>query len=146
MSSSQKPSEQLSEFTIYIDGACRGNPGPAGVGMVIYGPRMEKISERNQYLGKATNNVAEYQALIFALKEARRLGGRKVRIYTDSQLLVRQFNGEYRLRDKKLKNLFQQARTEAQEIPELTIIYTEREKTQEADRLANQAINLKIKA
>jgi len=141
-SPSKSTPEQLLELIIYIDGASRGNPGPAGMGMIIYGPRRKKISQISQYLGNATNNVAEYEALIIALKEAQRLKARKVRIYTDSQLLARQFLGEYRVKDEKLKTLFQQARAEARKIDELTVTYTEREKTREADRLANQAINL----
>lgn len=89
---------------VYTDGACLGNPGPMGIGIVIYadGKIVREISE---YIGEGTNNIAEYSALIKALKEIKKLGARKAIIRTDSQLLTRQLSGDYKIKNKKLKEL-----------------------------------------
>ncbi len=88
----------------YIDGACFGNPGPMGIGIVLY-KAGKKIKEISEHFGRGTNNIAEYSAFIRALEEAKKLGEKGVLVRTDSQLLANQINGVYKVRDKKLKEL-----------------------------------------
>src|SRR3972149_11187541 len=90
---------------LYIDGASRGNPGRAGAGIWITNREREKISEVSRYLGHKTNNEAEYWALLLGLREAKRLGGATLRIFTDSELVERQIKGVYRVKDLNLKAL-----------------------------------------
>src|SRR3954467_10620687 len=98
----------------YIDGGARGNPGPAGYGARIEDDLGGLITEFNGFLGSATNNVAEYNGLLAALRYAREHGHRKVRIKSDSELLVKQMRGEYRVQNAGLQPLFQQAQTLAE--------------------------------
>ena len=90
---------------IYIDGAARGNPGPAGIGIVIADENNNVIREYKEYLGKMTNNAAEYNALLKALQISSQLGGDKLSIFCDSELVVNQIRGEYRIKNEKLKEL-----------------------------------------
>lgn len=124
-----------------IDGASRGNPGEAGCGAAICDPSGAIIKELGRYLGHATNNVAEYEALLLGLETALSLGRKKLRIQSDSELLVRQLNGIYRVKDEKLKRLFQRAKTFLRELDGYHIIHVPREQNQLADRLANEAID-----
>jgi len=124
----------------WIDGASRGNPGEAGFGVVLETDRVPE--EIVGYLGKATNNVAEYAALIAVLKLAADRGVKKLVVYSDSQLLVRQVNGAYRVKAPHLVPIFLQALKLRQTIPDFTIEHVAREENKEADRLANQAIDL----
>ena len=94
---------------IYIDGAARGNPGPAGLGVVIYDENKTLIKEFHKSVGQATNNIAEYSALVYALQEVHMLGAKDVLIHMDSELVYKQLKGEFRVKDKKLKPLFDQA-------------------------------------
>ena len=128
---------------IYIDGASRGNPGPAGVGVIIYGEKKKLVDELCEYIGKTTNNVAEYQALLIALERARSLGAKALTIYSDCELLVRQMAGEYRVKDKTLKNFYQKARENLKNFRKVDIRYIARKRNKRADRLANKGINLK---
>ncbi len=129
---------------IYIDGASRGNPGPAGVGVIIYDEKKKLVDELCEYIGKTTNNVAEYQALLIALERARSLGAETLAIYSDCELLVRQMAGEYRVKDKTLKDFYQKARENLKNFRKVDIRYIAREKNKRADRLANKGINLGI--
>ena len=129
---------------IQIDGASRGNPGPAGAGVVLSDSRGKKIKELAVYLGESTNNVAETCALILGLQEALRLGGRKVSVLTDSELLARQVTGEYRVKDKQLQWLHALIRNLAEAF-EFKIQPVPREQNREADRLANRAVNEGLK-
>jgi ribonuclease HI len=124
-------------LVIYTDGACFGNPGPMGIGIVIYadGKIVREISE---YIGEGTNNIAEYSALIRALKEVKKLGEREVVIRTDSQLLVRQLSGEYKIKNKKLKEL----KALANDLMAGLVVKIEhipREQNAEADELSKRA-------
>jgi len=125
----------------WIDGASRGNPGEAGFGVLIETDRVPE--EIVGYLGKATNNVAEYAALIAVLKLAADRRVRKLVVYSDSQLLVRQVNGAYKVKAPHLVPIFLQALKLRQTIPDFTIEHVAREENKEADRLANQAIDLR---
>ena len=129
---------------IYVDGGARGNPGPAGVGVVIQDAADgQALQEVGYYLGHATNNVAEYTGLIRALELADQLGARGLTIRSDSQLMVRQLLGEYRVKAEGLKPLFQRARELLDGFDSWSIDHVPREKNQVADRLANQAMDAK---
>jgi ribonuclease HI len=129
---------------IYADGASRGNPGEAGAGMVIMDSNHHVLLEKGTYLGKTTNNVAEYRALILALGEARRLGAQVVKIFLDSELLVRQLKGVYRVKSPNLRVLFEETQRLLQNFNTYDIMHIRRNENSAADRLANQAINLKM--
>ncbi len=124
---------------IFIDGACSGNPGDAGIGVVVY-ENGQLIREISKFIGNATNNIAEYTALIFALQEAMVLKAEQVKINTDSQLLYEQLIGHYKVKNANLKVLIDQVQHLAQGFKKLEIVQIPREKNQEADRLATQAI------
>jgi ribonuclease HI len=121
----------------YIDGGARGNPGPAGYGVRIETPAGELLDELHGGLGVATNNVAEYNALLAALRWAAAHGERDVRIRADSQLLVRQMRGEYRVKHPGLQPLYLQARALVDRIGHVTFEHVRREQNKEADRLSN---------
>lgn len=125
---------------IQIDGASRGNPGPAGAGVVLSDSRGKKLKELSVYLGESTNNVAETCALILGLQEALRLGSLKVLVLTDSELLARQVTGEYRVKDKQLQWLHALIRNLAEAFDQFKIQHIPREENRAADRLANKAV------
>jgi ribonuclease HI len=126
---------------VSIDGAARGNPGPAGIGVVIgqeEGPYRRELSE---YIGEATNNAAEYQALLLALKEAAKLRATGIRIRSDSELLVRQMEGRYRVKHPRLMELHARARNLIRAFRLFQIEHIRRELNRDADALANRAID-----
>jgi ribonuclease HI len=125
----------------YIDGGARGNPGPAGYGVRIEDEHGALINEFNGFLGLATNNVAEYNGLLAALKYAQQHGHRTVRIKSDSELLVKQMRGEYRVKNAGLQPLYQQARTITLSLDRVTFEHVRREQNKDADRLANLAMD-----
>ena len=125
-----------------MDGASRGNPGPAGIGIVIFDKDNNKIKDFCKYLGVATNNIAEYQALIYGLQEALMLGAQDVSVSTDSELVEHQLNGEYKVRDPQMKLLFEQAVHLLKGFKSFEIIHIDRSQNKQADKLANKAINL----
>ena len=127
--------------SIYIDGAARGNPGPAGAGVVIKeGGKTVKTAYK--YLGDATNNIAEYSALISGLQEAIALGYKNIELHLDSELVAQQLSGDYRVRNGNIRPLFEKAIALINNFAEVKIIKIDREDNKEADRLANKAINL----
>jgi queuosine biosynthesis protein QueD len=128
------------EIYLYIDGASKGNPGPAAIGVLILNGEGKRLKEIAKFIGKATNNVAEYQALISGLKEAIKIGATEVIIHTDSELLVKQIQGEYRVRSSPVKRLFNEATSLLKKFPSYEIRKVEREENLEADGLANQAL------
>lgn len=130
---------------IQIDGAARGNPGPAGAGIAISDSKGRIVKELAVYLGECTNNVAETCALILALQEALRMGASGVSVSTDSQLLACQVNGEYRVKDKNLQVLHALIRPLAEGFDRFDIRHVPREENKAADRLANQAVNQGLK-
>lgn len=125
----------------YIDGGARGNPGPAGFGVHIEDEQGALIDEFRGFLGSSTNNVAEYNGLLAALGYAQQHGHLHVRIRSDSELLVRQMKGEYRVKSPGLQPLHQQARALAQTLERVVYEHVGREQNKDADRLANQAID-----
>ena len=125
----------------YIDGGARGNPGPAGYGVRIEDEHGSLINEFNGFLGTSTNNVAEYNGLLAALQYARQHGHRAVRIKSDSELLVKQMRGEYKVKSAGLLPLFQQARSLAEGLERIVYEHVRREHNRDADRLANIAMD-----
>lgn len=133
-------------YTIYTDGGSRSNPGPAAAGFIIDGPDIRRV-EHGEYLGVATNNVAEYTAAILALGKLRALIGAEraraahVRVMADSELLVRQVNGEYKVKDAELKKLFVDLYNVRQDFAHVSFTHVRREHNTDADRMVNEALN-----
>jgi ribonuclease HI len=125
----------------FIDGGARRNPGPAGYGVLITDERGAPVAELHRPLGVATNNVAEYHALVAALTWLVDHGHRAAEIRSDSELLVRQMRGEYRVKNAGLRPLHAQARALAAALDQVTIIHVPRAENAEADRLANLAMD-----
>ncbi|MBI2068431.1 MAG: ribonuclease HI family protein [Deltaproteobacteria bacterium] len=123
------------------DGAARGNPGPAGAGAVLFDGEGRVVEELTSYLGETTNNVAEYEALLLGLRKARELKATEIEIQADSELMVRQLSGEYRVKNEGLKPLFQEAVRLLREFEKYSIKHIDRSLNKEADRLANRAID-----
>jgi len=124
---------------LYVDGSVEGNPGPGGIGVVIEAADGTPVEAWGEAIGHVTNNQAEYQALLAALRKARQLRAGAVTVRSDSQLLVRQFLGEYRVKDSKLKPLHAEARHLARSFQGFAIEHVRREANRAADRLANRA-------
>lgn len=133
--------EETSEFTAYIDGACRGNPGPGALGVVIYNNRGEVIVRLKETLGPCTNNVAEYKALIKALETACQLKIDRLKIKSDSQLLVRQLNREYKVKDEKIRALFVKATSLLENFKKVDFYHILRSENAIADSLANEILD-----
>jgi ribonuclease HI len=131
------------ELTIYTDGASRNNPGEAGAGVYIArdGRPLERLA---RYLGTTTNNVAEYRAAILGLEHAVRLGATSVRLLADSELLVKQINGQYKVKNEGLKPLHARVKELIARIGSVEVQYIPRAQNKEADALANKAIDEKI--
>jgi ribonuclease HI len=127
---------------LYIDGASRGNPGPAGVGVLILDENKKKIKEFFKYIGETTNNVAEYNALIYGLDEALMLKADEVVVNLDSELVAKQLQGEYRVKDNGMKLFFEKALHVLKSFKSFEVIHIDRSQNKEADKLANKAINL----
>ena len=125
---------------IYIDGASHGNPGPAGVGVVFKDGGTHPIRQFSHYLGETTNNVAEYLALVYALQEAIQAGYSNVTIKTDSELLARQVNGQYKVRDAQLRLFHDLALHVMRGFTRCSVEHIPRELNALADRLAGQAV------
>jgi probable phosphoglycerate mutase len=129
---------------IHIDGGSRGNPGPAGAGIVIRDKTDNSILYKGGiFLGKATNNVAEYSGLLAGLTAGRQLNAARVELFSDSQLLVRQMIGEYRVKNAGLKPLHRRATDLADSFDECTFHHIPREENTAADKLANLAMDAK---
>jgi ribonuclease HI len=129
-------------FRASIDGAARGNPGPAGAGVHVESETGRPAEEHFEALGKTTNNVAEYRALLLALRRAEERGARQVEIRSDSLLLVEQLQGRYKVKAPHLKPLFVEAVTRAKGFHRFSIVHIPREKNRKADRLANLGADL----
>jgi ribonuclease HI len=138
-------SELDDEWLVMVDGAARGNPGHAGCGAVILDGNGTVVKELSRYLGHTTNNVAEYEALLMGLEALLQLGKKRARVQSDSQLLVRQLNREYRVKDEKLKTLFHRAVALLSQFEVYRILHVPRELNKLADRLANKGIDDAIK-
>lgn len=128
------------KWLLYTDGASKGNPGPAGAGWVLTNVERQQTVREGRFLGEATNNEAEYLALILGLKRALELGATEIRIHLDSELLVRQLNGVYRVRNPRLGLYYHRVQELLKKFSACAIIHVPREENQEADLMANEAI------
>ena len=126
--------------TLYVDGAAKGNPGPAGIGIQIVSDG-KVLREDCGYIGVATNNAAEYKALIRGLTLAREMGVGTVEVVSDSELVVNHLKGRYRVKSESLRPLYEEAKQLAGEFGRFVIGHVDRSQNQEADRLANEGIS-----
>jgi len=129
------------KFIIYTDGGARGNPGPAGIGAVLKNKEGKTVATISEYIGEATNNQAEYRAVVVALGKAKKLGAQELEFYLDSELVVKQLNREYKVKDKNLAPLFVKIYNAVLSFKKVTFKHIGREKNEEADRLVNKAID-----
>jgi ribonuclease HI len=128
-------------LTLEFDGGSRGNPGPAGIGVVVRAADKTPLVTLGRFIGKATNNVAEYTALITAMEEAKKLGATRIKIHGDSELVVKQMNGEYRVKHPDLIPLYRRARELFDSFDQASITHNYREKNALADKLGNLAMD-----
>ncbi len=129
------------EIVAYCDGGSRGNPGPAGFGVYIQDATGGVLAELSEYLGKRTNNFAEYSGLLAALEFAVTKGHKKLRVVSDSELMVKQMKGQYRVNSPDLRPLFEEARRRTLQLERFRIEHVLRDKNRHADQLANQAMD-----
>lgn len=129
------------KLKIFSDGGARGNPGPAGIGAIVYDLDNNVVAEVSEYIGETTNNQAEYQACLAGMKKAGELGASEVEFFLDSELVVKQLNGEYRVKNKVLASLFVKISNEKLKFKQVNFKHVRREFNKEADRLANLAMD-----
>jgi ribonuclease HI len=134
----------MNKLIIYSDGGARDNPGPAGIGVVINDETGKTIAEISEFLGVATNNQAEYRALLAGLEKALVLGAVEVVCYLDSELVVKQMRGEYRVKNKDLALLFVKAHNLTLRFTKVTFKHIPREMNKAADKLANDAMDYEL--
>ena len=133
-------------IVVNVDGASKGNPGESGIGVAIFDKDLNLIDEACDYLGVATNNVAEYKALILGIKLSTKYNAKRVLFKADSELMVKQIKGEYRVKNAQLKLLFTEAQGLLKKLPNWKIMHVPREENKEADLLANKGVEMSIKS
>jgi ribonuclease HI len=131
----------VEKVVVHVDGGARGNPGPAAAAAVATTPDGDELAERNAFIGEATNNVAEYRALLLGLQLARELEAREVEIVHDSELVARQIGGEYKVKHAGLKPLFLEAMKALREFDRWSVRSVRREGNVRADELVNEALD-----
>lgn len=136
--------QRMKKAVIFCDGGSRGNPGAAAVGFVIQDHKGTILFEEGRFLGPATNNVVEYLALFTALSKALTLGFRQAECFLDSELVVKQLNGLYRVKDAKIKTVFSKVSDLARKFDKVHFIHIERSRNSRADELVNQALDEQI--
>jgi ribonuclease HI len=129
------------KLTVNVDGGARGNPGPAAIGAVVRGPDGEVLEERGERIGRATNNVAEYRALLLGIELAAAHGATELELVGDSELIVRQVEGRYKVKDATMKELHGQVKAALAEFDNWSIRHVRRESNADADRLVNAALD-----
>ncbi len=129
------------KLVVNVDGGARGNPGPAAVGAVVQLPGGEVLEERGERIGKATNNVAEYRAVLLGIERAAELGASELELVGDSELIVRQVKGEYKVKDATLRGLHAEVKRALRPFEQWSIRHVRREQNAEADRLVNAALD-----
>jgi ribonuclease HI len=134
-------SEQLEKLVVNVDGGARGNPGPAAIAAVVQAPGGEIVEERGERIGRATNNVAEYKALLLGIECAAALGARELELVGDSELIVKQVNGEYKVKDATMRELHAEVKRALLDFERWSIRHVRREHNVEADRLVNEALD-----
>ena len=139
----------MEKFIVYTDGGARGNPGPAALGYVIKNEKGDVLKEHGEYIGEKTNNEAEYKAAIFALKKIKSLWGKEkakkteIKVFADSELLVKQLNGQYKIENPNMQKLFLELWNLTIDFGKVSFTAVPRAKNKEADRLVNEALNAK---
>jgi ribonuclease HI len=134
-------SSGVKRLVVNVDGGARGNPGPAAIAAVVQDPAGEVLEERGERIGRATNNVAEYRALLLGIERAAALGAGELELVGDSELIVRQVKGEYKVKDATLRDLHAQVKRALQPFERWSIRHVRREQNAEADRLVNEALD-----
>jgi ribonuclease HI len=133
------------KLRVYSDGAARGNPGPAGAGAVLLDDAGNVIAELGRFLGDQTNNVAEYEGLLLGLRRALALGAHEIEVLADSQLVIRQLAGVYRVRNQGLRPLFDEAKRLLGAFKRVELRHIPREMNGAADEMSNRAIDENLK-
>jgi len=136
-----EPKPAVAAYRANIDGGSRGNPGPAAYGVIIRNGRGEIVAKLKKYIGRTTNNVAEYYGLIAAMDHAQSHGIRALRVESDSELLVKQMRGQYKVKSEDLRPLFERAQKMSKAFDSFRIEHVYREQNREADALANEALD-----
>jgi ribonuclease HI len=131
----------VNRFALRTDGGARGNPGPAGIAFVLTDPTGAKVCEGGRFIGETTNNVAEYEALLWGLRTAADRGASPLTVYSDSELMVRQLTGRYRVKNEGLKPLYDAAKGLIRRVGDVRVVHVRREDNREADALANAAMD-----
>src|SRR3954469_7002219 len=141
-----RPTAKVNDETVTLefDGGSRGNPGPAGVGVVVRAADGTPLVTLGRLVGRSTNNVAEYRALITAMEEAKKLGARKIVIRGDSELIIKQMRGEYRVKHPDMKVLYDEAQHLVRDFDQGKIEHNLRHKNELADRLATLAMDRRV--
>lgn len=137
----EQSSAPQGDWTLFTDGGSRGNPGPAGGGVVLVDASGATRCAVGRFFGRATNNVAEYRALLAGLQEAIDLGVRRLMVRSDSELMVRQINGQYKVKNAGLRPLYEQALELVERFEQVEFVHIRREKNEHADALANRAMD-----
>ncbi len=131
----------MEKLVVNVDGGARGNPGPAAIGVVVQGTDGEVLEELGERIGRATNNVAEYRALLLGIERAAGMGASEVELVGDSELIVRQVKGEYKVKDATLRGLHAEVKRALRDFEQWSIRHVRREQNAEADRLVNEALD-----
>jgi ribonuclease HI len=131
----------MAKLTVNVDGGARGNPGPAAIGAIVRGEDGAVLAERGERIGRATNNVAEYRALLLGIELAAALGASELELVGDSELIVRQVEGKYKVKDAAMKELHGQVKTALRPFESWSIRHVRRENNADADRLVNAALD-----
>jgi ribonuclease HI len=136
----------VTRVVVHVDGGARGNPGPAAVAAVATGEDGTKLGERSSYIGEATNNVAEYRAVLLGLELARELGAREVDVVNDSELVARQISGQYKVKHAGLRPLFTETMRELRGFDAWSVRNVRREHNARADELVNETLDERLSA
>jgi ribonuclease HI len=131
----------MTKLVVNVDGGARGNPGPAAIGVVVQSAEGEVLEERGERIGEATNNVAEYRALLLGIRRAAELGAGEVELVGDSELIVRQVKGEYKVKDATLRTLHAEVAQALRPFDSWSIRHVRREQNAGADRLVNEVLD-----
>jgi ribonuclease HI len=131
----------VAKVTVNVDGGARGNPGPAAVGVVLRDGNDEVLEERGETIGRATNNVAEYRALLLGIEMAAAHGASELELIGDSELVVRQVEGKYKVKDATMRELHSEVKRALQPFENWSIRHVRRERNADADRLVNEALD-----
>ncbi len=131
----------MAKLTVNVDGGARGNPGPAAVGAIVRDGDGEVLAERGERIGRATNNVAEYRALLLGIELAAALEASELELVGDSELIVRQVEGRYKVKDAAMKELHAEVKSALAPFERWSIRHVRRENNADADRLVNQALD-----